>query len=114
MPSGEQQRHKNPKSRLISGFAGSDSVENTNVRGGGWLLSFEQDYHHRASDKHYRVDVFTALPEGDGPEAPPVADEAREPPRQMERAILKLLEERYRAKHRGSCRVRQNHKCKNT
>ena len=63
VPSGEQQRRKNPKSPLISGFAGSESVENANVRSGGWLFSFEQDYHHRASDKHYHVDVLAALPE---------------------------------------------------
>ena len=63
VPNEEQQRRKNPKSRSISGFAGSNSVENANVRGGGWLLSFEQDYHHRASDKHYHVDVLAALPE---------------------------------------------------
>jgi len=63
VPNEEQQRHKNPKIPLISGFAGSKSVENANVRGGGWLLSFEQDYHHRASDKHYHVDVLAALPE---------------------------------------------------
>ena len=35
------------------------------MRGGGWLLSFEQDYHHRTSDKHYHVDVLAALPEAD-------------------------------------------------
>ena len=63
MPNEEQQRRKNPESPCLSGFTGSKSVENANVRNGGWLFSFEQDYHHRASDKHYRVDVLAALPE---------------------------------------------------
>lgn len=63
VPKEEQQRRKNSESLYSFAFPGLESVENANVRNGGWLLSFEQDYHHRASDKRYHVDVLAALPE---------------------------------------------------
>jgi len=62
VPNEEQQRHKNSETPCLCGFPASKSDENANVRSGGWLLSFEQDYHHRTSDKHYRVDVLAVLP----------------------------------------------------
>ena len=64
VPNEEQPRRKSPESLYPCAFADSKSVENADVRKCGWLSSFEQDYHHRASDKHYHVDVLAALPEG--------------------------------------------------
>lgn len=66
VPVGEAQRPRSPESLVVQGIAVSESGENGNVRKPGWLFSFEADYHRRASDKHYQVDVLVALPGGGG------------------------------------------------